>query len=56
MRDVEPTEDEKKAGWTKEKLNTYIAEREREAAKLIFPTSKPLPREQVSYRPHRWRG
>ena len=55
MADVEPTEDELRAGFTKKTLNDYLAERERSAAQKVFHVKRPLPTSQVAYSPHRWR-
>jgi len=55
MADVEPTKDEIKAGFSKESLNDYLAERERAAALKVFPMKRQLPRSQQPYSPLRWR-
>ena len=53
----EPTEEEKRNGWTRSSLKEYILKREQEQAKMIF-TKKPIrPIEQNHrYRPHKWRS
>ena len=59
---VEPTEDEKRNGWTAETLTAYIAEREAGAAVNIDPNSlhrklAARPRTQNHrFNPKRWRG
>lgn len=53
----EPTEEEKRNGWTRTALKDYMIKREQEQAKTIF-IKKPLkPTEQNHrYRPHKWRS
>ena len=55
MQDVEPTEDEIRAGWDKKALNDYLDERERSAAQKVFHVKRPLPTSQVPYSVFRWR-
>ena len=59
---IEPTEDEKRNGWTAETLTQYHAERRAGQALDIDPNSLQRslarrPQQQNSkYSPHRWRG
>ena len=59
---IEPTEDEKKNGWTAEKLTAYLAERLAGQSLTVDVNSlhrKTAHRPNVQnhwYRPHRWRG
>lgn len=58
---VEPTDDEKRNGWTAETLTAYLAEQKAASALRIDPHSamnraarKPV-RANSKYNPHRWR-
>lgn len=58
---IEPTEDEKKNGWTAETLAKYMAERGSAQAGVVYhdPKFRPPRRPSVAngkYSPHRWRG
>lgn len=55
MAGIELTSDDIKNGWTKDKLEAYHAERERESAKAIFPKPQPKRVANSTYSPHRWR-
>ena len=58
---VEPSEDEKRNGWTTETLTAYVAERKAGQSLAIDPLSvrrqaEQMPRVQKNgYNPHRWR-
>ncbi len=53
---VEPTEDERRNGWTTETLTIYLAERERAQSEAFFNPPKRRPRRANSrYSPFRWR-
>lgn len=58
---IEPTEEEKRNGWTTETLTEYIAERKAEESLSIDPTSTQRRLEDrpdmanSKYSPHKWR-
>lgn len=56
---VEPTPEERKNGWTAEKLGAYIAERNRATRNRILGDPSKSPRRLVvlnskTFNPHRW--
>lgn len=57
---VEPTEDERRNGWTPESLTEYLREQRAAQSMRIDPAGemrRQRPRAANSrYRPHRWRG
>tara|TARA_R110002020_G_scaffold471044_1_gene697452 strand:- start:7167 stop:7346 length:180 start_codon:yes stop_codon:yes gene_type:complete len=53
----EPTDEEKRNGWTKSTLKAYILGRQKEQANNIFKKKLMRPMEQNHrYRPHKWRS
>lgn len=59
---LEPTEDEKKNGWTPETLTAYVAERKAQQSLALDPTSlhsrvarRPA-KQNNRYNPFRWRN
>jgi len=55
MKKIEPTEDEKKNGWTKDKLDAYIRERERGRFLATFYREPERPHIQnYRYSPFKW--
>lgn len=48
---VEPTEDEKKNGWTTDSLSDYLAEQENR----IYTDRVPVMTQNSKYSPFRWR-
>ena len=53
MAQIEPTEDEKKNGWTAETLTAYV--RERDNVDHRKPKERPV-KTNSKYSPFRWRG
>jgi|TARA_R110000803_G_scaffold38351_1_gene82824 hypothetical protein len=52
----EPTNEEKKNGWTKETLRSYHESRNRQQMKFIHSKKVSMPGEQNhKYNPHKWR-
>ena len=60
QKQVEPSEEEKKNGWTTETLTAYLADRAAGQSLAIDPNSlsrrKPPDMQNHKYRPLRWRG
>jgi len=57
-RQMIPTEEEKKNGWTEKTLTLYLKEREKAHFQNTFESGKPEPRperQNNQYSPHRWR-
>lgn len=56
---VEPSEDEKRNGWTAETLTAYLAERKAATSMALEPNSairrSPPQRANGKYNPHYWR-
>ena len=58
MQRHEPTEDEKKQGWTKASLNKYLKEREMAQFNDLYEDIKmptPTVLQNNRYNPHKWR-
>ena len=54
---IEPTEDEKRNGWTTETLTQYLADREKaQSAAVLDRKPARQTRANSKYRPLRWRG
>lgn len=57
---IEPTEEEKRNGWTAETLTEYVREQKASQELRADPASPmrrtPPKRANSKYRPHRWRG
>lgn len=56
MEMVEPSEDEKRNGWTAETLTKYLQERRAENFTAVFEREPRKPKQAKGYRPLRWRG
>ena len=62
QQDIEPTDEEKKNGWTRETLTAYLAERFAaqslavDADSLLRRTARRSDEANHRYRPLRWRG
>lgn len=62
MRDdwyIEPTDDERANGWTRETLTEYVLEQQRRQESVVDPKLRPVMRPKVArskYNPHYWRG
>jgi hypothetical protein len=58
MKQFEPTEDEKKNGWTKKSLNAYLKKRHSSQYRSVYDEERqatPPTRQNNNYNPHRWR-
>ena len=54
--EYEPTDEEKKNGWTKDTLKAYHEGRQRQQAKFIYSKRHMMPNEQTPrYKPPQWR-
>jgi hypothetical protein len=61
MKRIEPTDEEKRNGWTADELTAYIEDRERAQAGVVSmdPDYRPVAKPYIAnsrYRPNRWRG
>ena len=58
MKQFEPTENEKKNGWTKKSLNDYLKKRPSSQYRSVYDEERqetPPIRQNNNYNPHRWR-